>query len=78
MTAWLSPEKRNHIVSAYESGVPISEISSRFGVAKSYPGQLVKARGLPLRTALDRRQLMARAAKWKWGQRCRPDSTATQ
>lgn len=69
MTAWLSPEKRNGIISAYEAGDPISEISRRFGVSKSYPGQLVKARGLPLRTPMDRRKLMARAASWKWRQR---------
>lgn len=51
----LSEIDKRSIVALYEAGEPISIIAACFGVARPYPGQLAKRKGVPQRRKQDHR-----------------------
>lgn len=59
------PHRQNYdaIISAYAEGEPISSIAARFGCSQTYPGQLAKRRGIPLRRPENWRKEMRSAAR---------------
>lgn len=63
MTYGRQRQNYDAILSAYTAGEPISAIAARFGCSLTYPGQLAKRHGIPLRMPQDWRSEMRSAAR---------------